>query len=336
MNRKTRVSINKSTLENVLRMKNENISYQVIAASLNLSLGSIYALLQRYEQHLNDGGSIVDFFKKSGPKVSTSTIIQSKILNSIIDDCSRTQKGIADQLIQSGTPVSQATICKNLKKIGMTRKKLKKIKDVNNPIQMMQRQQYAAEVSLIDDNNIFFIDETGFNLYTSFSHGYSPKKLEAMITVPKSKGRNISLLAVISKRKIECFKIEEGAFNSDKYLDFLVQLVSNNILPKNCYLIADNVPFHKSTNVVNFLRKENINYKFLPPYSPALNPIEEVFSLIKSRYSNLRPLSKTSGDIKNKIVRVINDILEDRNIEMCNYYRRMREFLEKSINNEFF
>ena len=39
----------------------------------------------------------------------------------------------------------------------------------------------------------------------------------------------------------------------------------------------DNVRFHKTELVREFLISNNISFDFIPPYSPALNPIEEFF-----------------------------------------------------------
>jgi transposase len=47
-------------------------------------------------------------------------------------------------------------------------------------------------------------------------------------------------------------------------------------------LIMDRHPVHCAGEVRDFLRKNQIDYWYLPPYSPELNPIEEVFSKIKN------------------------------------------------------
>ena len=41
---------------------------------------------------------------------------------------------------------------------------------------------------------------------------------------------------------------------------------------------------HRSIAVQSILRENGIAFKFLPPYSPKLNPIEEFFSMIKSKF----------------------------------------------------
>ncbi|NJN48347.1 MAG: IS630 family transposase, partial [Candidatus Competibacteraceae bacterium] len=47
--------------------------------------------------------------------------------------------------------------------------------------------------------------------------------------------------------------------------------------------------------VRKFLRKNQVNYLYLPPYSPELNPIEEMFSKIKHFIKKHKP--RTLSDL---------------------------------------
>ncbi len=46
-------------------------------------------------------------------------------------------------------------------------------------------------------------------------------------------------------------------------------------------LVMDNHPVHRSRLVQKFLKSHVVRYVFFPPYSPELNPIEEVWSKFK-------------------------------------------------------
>ena len=96
----------------------------------------------------------------------------------------------------------------------------------------------------------------------------------------------------------------------------------------------DNAAIHKGEDVLENFEDHDINYKYLPPYSPDLNPIENVFGVKKSRYSNANNNIKT----KCQMIRLINETIENmnRDINFNNFYIRMREFLMKAYNGEFF
>ncbi|KAF1740467.1 hypothetical protein MXB_1121, partial [Myxobolus squamalis] len=69
-----------------------------------------------------------------------------------------------------------------------------------------------------------------------------------------------------------------------------------------------------------------LNFDILRPYSSELNPIEEVFSYLKSRYNNKRLLPNNSNILKQYVVDVITEIIAD--VDFRNFYTRMSEFMD--------
>lgn len=53
------------------------------------------------------------------------------------------------------------------------------------------------------------------------------------------------------------------------------------VLKEGSTLIMDNATFHKSQETRNLVRAAGCKILFLPPYSPDLNPIEQVWANIK-------------------------------------------------------
>ena len=60
-----------------------------------------------------------------------------------------------------------------------------------------------------------------------------------------------------------------------------ISILNENILNDNRYILFDNDPKHKSNKSMNFLSKNKIKFIDFPPYSPDLNPIENIFSILK-------------------------------------------------------
>ena len=48
-----------------------------------------------------------------------------------------------------------------------------------------------------------------------------------------------------------------------------------------CYSIIDNHPAHHVQDIIDHVYNSGVLVHFLPPYSPDLNPIEEVFAKVK-------------------------------------------------------
>ena len=74
--------------------------------------------------------------------------------------------------------------------------------------------------------------------------------------------------------------------NSDIFCEFLVRLLGkleeNNI--DEAWLVMNNTSLHKTEKVSSLVDQSKHTLNFLPPYSPMMNPIEEMFSKV-----NIRP-----------------------------------------------
>ncbi len=72
-----------------------------------------------------------------------------------------------------------------------------------------------------------------------------------------------------------------GAVNKDIFNIWLEKTLLPN-LKKGMTIIMDNASFHKSSRTRELIEKAGCRLLFLPPYSPDLNPIENVWHVVKS------------------------------------------------------
>ncbi len=101
----------------------------------------------------------------------------------------------------------------------------------------------------------------------------------AIHKIPAIRARNISICCAIGKGKVLMYETSETAYNSEKYHHFLANLIQNlkQDYKENFIFIMDNVRFHKSDNIKNLITTSGYKYLYLPPYSPFLNQIENMF-----------------------------------------------------------
>ena len=96
----------------------------------------------------------------------------------------------------------------------------------------------------------------------------------------------------------------------------------------------DNDKFHKVMEIQKLLRANNITFKYLVPYSPELNPIEEFFLMLKARFNGIRN-SQQNITIESSL----DNILSERNdfsVYCKGFYRNMRNWLDKARRREYF
>lgn len=151
--------------------------------------------------------------------------------------------------------------------------------------------------------NCVFLDESAFHINMKRSMAWSKKGTPAIVTVPKTRATTTTILGAIStsgiinislrvpkpnkKRKFE----SETSTNSigtvtGHYLSFLkATLDEMDKYPemKGHYLVMDNAPIHGSVDIGRYIRSRGYRYVYLPPYSPELNPIEQFWSVVKSK-----------------------------------------------------
>ena len=87
----------------------------------------------------------------------------------------------------------------------------------------------------------------------------------------------------------------DGTVNAEIYLDLLKKFALPEIAAAEqqsrlkMYFMHDNAPCHKSKSVQKKLCDNRINVLDWPPYIPDLNPIGNLFEIIKSRLSKMKP-----------------------------------------------
>lgn len=73
----------------------------------------------------------------------------------------------------------------------------------------------------------------------------------------------------------------DGPINGCLFLAWVTQLLVPTLRPGDL-VVLDNLGSHKSIAVRRAIRQAGAHLLFLPPYSPDLNPIEQVFAKLKA------------------------------------------------------
>ena len=70
---------------------------------------------------------------------------------------------------------------------------------------------------------IYFLDESGFNLYMTRDKAWARPNQEITVNCPISKGKRFSLIALIAQDGLTHWRIIEGTYRKYEYLDFIKQ-----------------------------------------------------------------------------------------------------------------
>jgi transposase len=127
---------------------------------------------------------------------------------------------------------------------------------------------------------LVFVDESGFNMWTSRGQGRSKRGTPATKVVCGQRGSNVSLILAISPQVgVVHYQFSQTTTTKAIFQDFIVNMMNAlPVDPAEKYVIMDNAPIHN--DIVS--PRQDVILKYLPPYSPPLNPIEEAFSSWKA------------------------------------------------------
>jgi hypothetical protein len=152
----------------------------------------------------------------------------------------------------------------------------------------------------LDESNIIFIDETPWNMGMRRKRGRSVKGVKAIKKQRVLKGNNISLIAAISPahglihyETYESTKNQRGV-NASRFDKFISNLCDTPILRTHSFfLIVDNSNVHNREEIEEILSKKTTKNRqhhliYLPPYSPMLTPIENIFYIWKKNIKQTR------------------------------------------------
>jgi transposase len=131
------------------------------------------------------------------------------------------------------------------------------------------------------DEDIITVDEMGCVTGMSRAYGYAPCGKRAVSYEPGGKGHRLSLIGALSFEGFLGGLEIEGSVNGDVFEAFVEQVLVPQLRPGKV-VIWDNVSFHRRESLRELIEAHGATVKFLPAYSPELNPIEECWSKLKA------------------------------------------------------
>jgi transposase len=113
------------------------------------------------------------------------------------------------------------------------------------------------------------------------THGRSPRGKRLVAKVPHGHWRTMTFLAALRSDQITAPCVFDGPINGQSFLAYVEQVLVPTLKPGDI-VVMDNLGSHKGQAVRRAIRSAKAKLFFLPPYSPDLNPIEQVFAKLKT------------------------------------------------------
>lgn len=334
MTRSKRTTITKNLISKVKRSIESGIQLKKIAEILDISYSTVKRISKKLVTDENFEKDFITAYEKRPPR-QTSPTTKQLVMEILDSENEMTGNEVAHELERMQIPVSQPTISRIIKSINYSRKRLTLVPVERNTVGLIDaRRRYASALMLKENSDLIFLDEAGFSRHTARHYGYSPLNTKAVKFVRGSRGQNKSLLSMIQHNGCIAHMMVEGAVNRSILVDFLENnLVATPLGQPQRVLIMDNVKFHHSAEVKEVCLRKRVILLFLPAYSPHLNPIEQFFSIVKSKFKADRSAKNTFQEIKECVDRAIFSI--EMHVYL-NLFAEMRRNVDRAAAGELF
>lgn len=144
----------------------------------------------------------------------------------------------------------------------------------------MARSAWKAHQGLLDPARLVFIDETGTSTNMARLRGRCRRGQRLIGKVPHGHWKITTFVAALRHDAITAPFVIDEPMNGEIFRVYLRRCLVPTLKPGDV-VVMDNLPAHKNDEVRSIIEAAGAQLRYLPPYSPDLNPIEQAFSKIK-------------------------------------------------------
>ena len=192
-----------------------------------------------------------------------------------------TLRALVTELAERGIVVSLAAVWTFFAREKISFKKSLHAAEQDRADVARRRAQWKKYQGRLDPKRLVFIDETWAKTNMTRRHGRAPRGARLVAKVPHGHWRTLTFLAALRCDRLEAPCVIDGPINGESFLAYVEQLLVPTLKPGDI-VIMDNLGSHKRQAIRRAIRTAGAKLFFLPPYSPDLNPIEQVFAKLKT------------------------------------------------------
>lgn len=144
-------------------------------------------------------------------------------------------------------------------------------------------------------------------------YGRAPRGERCLGAVPHGHWLTSTFLAALRQDGITAPCLFDGAINGETFRAWVEQFLAPTLRPGDI-VVMDNLGSHKVDGIRQAIEARGASLRYLPPYSPDLNPIEQFFAKLKAF------LRKAAARTFDALLQAIADILPRVSTQECANY----------------
>ena len=139
----------------------------------------------------------------------------------------------------------------------------------------------------MSSEELVYVDESGMNDNDFYPYVYGPVGKRHYESQPGHYKKRLSMIAGLCKDKLQSPFIFDGHCDTKLFELYLEKVLLKDLKPGKT-IVIDNASFHKSKKIEKLISDAGCRLKYLPAYSPDLNPIEHYWHKVKTIIRKLR------------------------------------------------
>ena len=154
----------------------------------------------------------------------------------------------------------------------------------------------------MDPARFVFVDATGTATNMAKRYGRSPWGARLVAALPHGHWRTTTFVAGLKQSGIVAPLVLDGAMSGPAFRAYVAQFLAPAREPGDV-VVLDHLAAHKVAGVRQAIAATGASILYLPPYSPDLNPIEQLFAKLKALLR--KPAARTKDELWQAIGRLL-------------------------------
>jgi transposase len=184
-------------------------------------------------------------------------------------------------------------------------KKSQRAAEQDRPDVVAAREEWRASQGELNPQSLVFIDETGAATNMARRYGRCPRGQRLLTSVPWGHWKTTTFVAALRVDQVTAPCVFDGPIDGASFRAYVEQCLVPMLRPGDI-VVMDNLASHKVAGIREAIEAAGAELRYLPPYSPDLNPIEQFFAKLKAllRKAAARTLDALIAAIAHALTRV--------------------------------
>lgn len=145
----------------------------------------------------------------------------------------------------------------------------------------MARARWGKAKKQVDHAQFLFVDESGAKTNMTRRYARAPRGERAYDRVPCGRWETTTMIAAVGRNGPQAPWVLQGPIDGCSFAAWAKHVLAPTLKPGDI-VVLDNLAAHRNPEAIASIKEKGAFVWYLPPYSPDLNPIEKMWSKIKT------------------------------------------------------